>query len=35
MKNIRVFYQFLKVKFSICLNRHVFVMGVFGTLYEM
>ena len=31
MKNIRVFlsenFQFLEVKFSIYLNRHVFVMG--------
>ena len=30
MKNIRVFlaesFQFLEVKFSICLNRQVFVM---------
>ena len=30
MENIRIFYlkkfQFLVVKFSVCLNRHVFVM---------
>ena len=33
MKNIRVFYlktfQFLEVKFSVYLNRRVFVMGSF------
>ena len=33
MKNIRVFlsenFQFLEVKFSIYLNRHVFVMNIF------
>ena len=32
MKNIRVFlsenFQFLEVKFSLYLNRHVFVMGL-------
>ena len=30
MKNIRIFFsenfQFLVIKFSVCLNRHVFVM---------
>ena len=34
MKNIRVFlsenFQFLEVKFSIHLNRHVFVMRLVG-----
>ena len=34
MKNVRVFYlkkiRFLEVKFSIYLNRRVFVMGGFG-----
>ena len=36
MKNIRIFlsenFHFLVVKFSICLNRHVFVMIEYCTV---
>ena len=39
MKNIRVFllenFQFLEVKFSIYLNRHVFVMSTQYMSYPM
>ena len=35
MKNIRIFYPkifiFVVVKFSVCLNRHVFVMATYIT----
>ena len=38
MKNIRIFYLkifiVLVVKFSVYLNRHVFVMDTLGTLFK-